>query len=239
MEIHRRIAVMLVLGLCAAVSPARAFDVEGRVLLSPPFPERGKFEVPEERRHSCSGVQLSDSLIVSAEGRVENALVWLEGDFKDAEETIPAGEPAALDQKDCRFEPHILLVPAGKSFRVKNSDPMGHDVRGFDGPEILFRFEMEEGVPPVEKNLPKPGRYVIRCGLHKWMHAYAVSIPHRFYAVSDAQGKFHFSGVPEGRYTVRIWHEKLGEAEAPLAVGESVRDFAYTFPTARAVGKDR
>ena len=138
--------------------------------------------------------------------------------------------PPVLDQKNCHFIPHILLVPKNHAFQVSNSDPMAHDVRAFEGADMLFRFEMDAFAPPVEKKFENSGRFVIRCGLHKWMHAFAVVTENPFYAVTDEHGNFKLTGVPAGKYRLRIWHETLGEAEKEADLTSSVRDFAFTFP---------
>ena len=36
--------------------------------------------------------------------------------------------------------------------------------------------------------------------------------------VSDAQGKFRIENVPEGSYTLEVWHEQFGEQKLPVAV---------------------
>ena len=135
-----------------------------------------------------------------------------------------------LDQKNCNFEPHVLIARRGSPFLIANSDPMAHDVRAFfDEAEMLFRFEMDPFGAPVEQKFERPGIYVIRCGLHKWMYAFVVSAKHPFYAVSNERGEFELRGVPNGTYTLRIWHETLGEAQVLLEVERSISDFSYTF----------
>ena len=137
-----------------------------------------------------------------------------------------------LDQKNCHFEPHVLLVNRGQNFLVGNADPMGHDVRAFEGAKMLFRFEMESTQAPVEKRFDRPGRFVIRCGLHPWMHAYVISADHPYYAVSDADGKFYLRNVPKGNYVLNVWHERLGEVRIPIELENSIADFSYTFESA-------
>lgn len=42
--------------------------------------------------------------------------------------------------------------------------------------------------------------------------------PHPFYALTDAQGRFKLDNVPPGRYTLRSWHERLGESSWPVTL---------------------
>jgi hypothetical protein len=41
---------------------------------------------------------------------------------------------------------------------------------------------------------------------------------HPYYAVTDGNGKFSLGDVPPGEYTLRIWHEILGEKRQPITV---------------------
>jgi hypothetical protein len=42
------------------------------------------------------------------------------------------------------------------------------------------------------------------------MTGWVVSSKHPFVAISGDGGKFKIGGVPDGSYTLEIWHEKLG-----------------------------
>ena len=71
-----------------------------------------------------------------------------------------------------------------------------------------------------------PGRYLVRCGAHPWMYAWVIAAEHVQYAVSDASGRFAISEVPVGRYTLRVWHETLGEQEQSVRVGAEQTEVA-------------
>ncbi len=106
---------------------------------------------------------------------------------------------------------------------------MAHDVRIFDQADMLVRFEMDVNDKPVEKRLEKAGTYVVRCGLHKWMHAFIVNTPHPYFAITGEEGEFLLPNVPQGKYLLHIWHETLGETEMPLEVAGNISDFSCTF----------
>ncbi len=204
-----------------------AGEIQGSVLLEPPYPEIKAVKVEKKVKDSCSDVRKPEGLLVSKTGGIQNAVVWLEGDFEKKYTANP--EQPVFDQKSCRFEPHVVIIPAGKDFQVVNSDPVTHDIRGFDGAKMLFRFEMGEDDKPVTKVFQKPGIYLLRCGFHTWMHAIAVNAPHAYYAVSDSSGHFILKDVPEGAYKLHLWHETLGEAAVSLELHEAVENFSYTF----------
>ncbi|MBI3307487.1 MAG: hypothetical protein HYZ84_06765 [Candidatus Omnitrophica bacterium] len=236
MEIRRRIAIITALFFCLSLSSVlEAYEIQGKIAVAPPFPALKKIQVHKKQPDSCASEQISQSLIVSPEGFLKNAVISLKSD-KD----IPFPEPAGpvpvpeLDQKDCNFSPHVFVVREDRPFHVLNSDPMAHDVRIFDGAQMLDRFEMDEKAKPVERSLKKSGTYLLRCGLHPWMHAFVVSAPNSYYAVSGENGEFVLRDVPAGNYVIHVWHETLGEADVPVKIEKSIEDFSYTFQNAAA-----
>jgi hypothetical protein len=56
---------------------------------------------------------------------------------------------------------------------------------------------------------------------------------HPFFAVTDTNGQFEIENVPAGTYTLKTWHEKLGELEQLIVVGDkpvAATKFAYRRP---------
>lgn len=213
--------------LFAVVPFVWASDIHGVIRMAPPYPSAKKIQVQEKYRNACSNEQVSQSLIVSGNGLIKNAVIFLDGNFKS--ENVVERNALILDQKNCNFQPHILIVKEGSNFLIANSDPMAHDVRAFDRDKMVFRFEMDPFGKPVAKRIEGSGTYVIRCGLHPWMYAFVVNAKHPFYAVSGEGGEFELHGVPNGIYKLRIWHETLGEAEVPIEVKGPIEDFSYVF----------
>jgi hypothetical protein len=39
------------------------------------------------------------------------------------------------------------------------------------------------------------------------MSAYILVFAHRFFAVTDASGRYTITGIPPGSYTLAVWHE--------------------------------
>ncbi len=192
----------------------------------PPYPQPERIQPAARPGVMIPPLLYSQSLKVSPQGGVQNALVIF---VNPPEEKTGAKGVAVLNQKDYHFDPHVLVIYPGQSFQIKNSDSEAHDVRAFDGPAMLFRFEMQPGAAPVEKNWEHPGMYVIRCGVHRWMNAYVFQAAHSFYAVTGPEGDFRLKDVPAGTYTLRIWHETLGQADVSFAVTNSESLFTYTF----------
>jgi hypothetical protein len=65
-----------------------------------------------------------ERLIVGPQGGVANTVVFL----KNISSGKAINLPDFLDQKRCRYEPHILLVPRDAELRMKSSDATLHTV---------------------------------------------------------------------------------------------------------------
>jgi hypothetical protein len=79
------------------------------------------------------------------------------------------------------------------------------------------------------KPLRKPGLVKVGCDVHAWMTAW-IWVAEGPAAVSGADGSYRLTGIPPGSYTVKVWHERLGEQTAQVAVpatGEAKLDFTF------------
>ena len=52
------------------------------------------------------------------------------------------------------------------------------------------------------------------------MNCYAGVVDNPFYAVSDDKGNFTIKGVPNGTYTLEVWHEKYGTQNMSVTVND-------------------
>ena len=59
------------------------------------------------------------------------------------------------------------------------------------------------------------------CNVHAEMSAYIVVTETPYFARTDKEGKFVLKGVPPGKYTLKVWHEKAKPAALPIDVDAS------------------
>jgi plastocyanin len=125
-----------------------------------------------------------------------------------------AGTPrqdAVIDNRNCRFEPHVGLATVGSQVEVKNSDDVYHTTHLY-GPA---GFQYNPGLGPKTKSeqteLTRPGLYLVKCDRHGWMSAFLRVDDHPFHAVTDEKGRFEIKGIPPGKHQVELFHEKFGE----------------------------
>ena len=209
--------------LLLLASPAEAVELKGQVRLDgpPPAAEKLAIEAKKGGNHSTEGcgslLKDSQKLRVDASGGIRDAVVWL--DLPDSDPS-PVRAPVLIDQNQCVFEPHVVALPVGGEIAVRNSDSVIHNIRIFrEGePDMLMHQWQKADAADIPWSFKEPGRYVVRCGVHHWMYAWVFVAPGSQTAVTDEAGRFTLAGVPEGRTTLHVWHETLGEKEIPVEV---------------------
>jgi hypothetical protein len=132
----------------------------------------------------------------------------------------PAPARGALAQVGCRFVPRVQALPVGSTLSVGSADAVLHNVHGWRGRATAFDLAQSLPGDRAEVPLPRAGLVQVRCDVHDWMAA-TVAVVEGPAAVSGADGSFAISGLPAGKYTLRAWHERLGERTAEVAVPES------------------
>jgi len=124
-----------------------------------------------------------------------------------------------LDQKHCRYEPHILLVAQDAELRIKSSDATLHTVHMDGAATYNLPFPFTNQI--VSRTMPTAGLANVRCnGGHAWMNAEILVVPHPYYTVTDESGRFQLTDVPPGQYEIVAWHEgwKVVRQEAAFDV---------------------
>ena len=160
----------------------------------------------------------SEVLLVGPGNGIKNVFVYVKEGLGARRYAVPA-TPVLLDQKGCRYVPHVFGVQVGQTVQVSNSDPLIHNVHAMPKSNREFNFGQPAKTPPVarvfdqaEIGLP------FRCDVHGWMNAYVNVVPHPFFAVTKDDGSFAIKGLPAGSYTLELWHERLGMQTLPVTV---------------------
>lgn len=112
----------------------------------------------------------------------------------------------AIAQRDHTFVPHILIVPVGAAIAFPNHDLIFHNVFSlFDGKRFDLGLYEADGSKAVK--FDRPGVSYIFCNIHYEMSSVVVALTTPYYAVSDRGGGVEITGVPRGRYEMRVWAE--------------------------------
>jgi plastocyanin len=141
--------------------------------------------------------------------------------------TFPAPkEHPQVDQVNLVFKPHVLAVLVGTTVDFLNSDAVLHNVFTPDG--CAEKFNLGTWPKGQTKSYEFKSECAARllCKVHPEMEGFVVAVPTPYYAVTKADGSFQIANVPDGSYTVKVWHPKLKAAEKSVTVtGATAADF--------------
>ena len=159
--------------------------------------------------------------VVTQDGRLANVFVYLKDGLDNIRYPVSTNVPL-LDNIGCLFEPYVLGLQTGQTFRIGNSDSFPHNVHATPHDNKEFNLTLTAKDAILEQSLPLPEVLVrVKCELHPWMFAYIGVVSHPFFAVTDQDGAFKFpAGLPAGRYTIAAYHLKAGESSQKITVRE-------------------
>jgi len=133
--------------------------------------------------------------------------------------TFPAPKQhAKIDQKDLLFVPHVLAVQQGATVDFLNSDSELHSV--FTPDACAERFDLGMWRKGEVRTYSYKSECVVTllCKVHAKMLGFIVVSPTPYFAMVKPDGSYRIADVPDGNYTVKIWHERLKGAQKVLAV---------------------
>jgi len=146
-----------------------------------------------------------ERLIVGPNGGVANTVVFLRNISKGKAMDLPESRQF-LNQKSCRYEPHIMLVPKDATLQLKSSDPVLHTVHMSGAADYNLPFPFANQT--MTRTMNREGVVQLRCNAgHVWMNAELLVVNHPYYAVTDESGNFRLTNVPPGDYEIEAWHE--------------------------------
>ena len=131
-----------------------------------------------------------------------------------------------LEQKGCRYIPHVFGVQAGQTIQVANNDTTLHNVHALPKNNREFNFGQPANVPAVPRVFDRPeiGTAISlrRARLDERVHQRGSA--HPFFAVSERRRPaWDEKGLPPGTYTIEVVARTVGHA---VTVGDGGRQDA-------------
>lgn len=207
----------LVIAIAATAGGAANGNIRGRVELRHPPPDAA----PRPNVGDLTMPPPQDA------GDRRRSVVYLEkvplSAFEQRDDVRPK-----MDQKNETFVPHVLAIVAGTTVDFPNSDRIYHNVfslsrtRSFDlgryaaGRSKSIRFD-------------RPGIVRVFCEIHSHMSAFILVFAHRYFAVTDDEGRFRIDNVPPGTYTLVAWNEAVPQTTRRVVVPDTGGDVEANF----------
>ena len=213
------------------VDPATAGTVSGRVTFdgTPGKPVVLRME-SDPACVQPGASTTAESLVVGEGGGLQNVFVYVKDGLGDLRFPVPPA-PVVLDQKGCRYAPHVLGVQVGQPLEVLNSDPTLHNVHALPTANREFNTGQPlAGMKHTHRFSTREVMVPFKCDVHPWMRAFIGVLDHPYFGVTTADGTFTLEGLPPGTYTVEAWHETLGmQTQSVTIAAKESRDVAFSF----------
>ncbi len=186
----------------------------GRITVEGAAPELAPIAAGAAAAACNVAIIANEAVVVGPDGGLANCIIYLKA-VPDGVEIPPAhADPLVVDQKSCQFVPHVSFARVGQLVDYHNSDAFAHNVRsspfrnpGFSttagpGGSIPFTYEQSESRATQ-----------IKCDIHTFMTGWHMVLDHPWCGITDENGNFEISGLPEGELEFVAWHEKKGYIE--------------------------
>jgi plastocyanin len=181
---------------------------------------RGRVELQQVPRDLDPRPNAADLGMPAAPGPTDRrrSVVYLDPAPRAAFDT--RDEPRArLDQRHESFVPHVLAIVAGTTVDFPNNDLTFHNVFSLSKTRT---FDLGRYAAGHSKSVrfDKPGIVRVFCDIHSHMSAYILVFSHRYFAITDEEGRYRIPNVPPGTYTVVAWHEAMTPVSKRVTVSE-------------------
>ncbi len=201
----------------AQVDPDGRSTIVGLVVFDGDMPQPQALTVSKDVEVCGKTEKFPEALLVGPNKGIKNAVVFLRAVAGGTSLSRPESNPT-IDQRDCVYAPHVLLVPAGATVDIKNSDGILHNIHTYSEKNPAFNTAQPKFKKIISKSFAQPEMIRVTCDVHDWMTAWIVVQDHPYYTLTDTTGAFQLSDIPPGEYELRVWHETLGEHSRSLSV---------------------
>ena len=191
-------------------------SITGSVRFSGTVPAPRAVNVTDDFDACGATVEVSDLEVGSGSG-LANAVVSLV-DVTSGAAVSSSASPTTLDQRWCRFQPHVIIAGVGQTVGILNSDPVTHNVHTVAFDNRTFNRSQPPSLARIEVSFEVTEKVMAKCDIHGWMSAWIVVVDHPYHDITSEDGTFTIDDVPPGTYTLEIWHEALGSTRETVTV---------------------
>jgi hypothetical protein len=197
-------------------APAPTASVSGKISFEGEVPKPTPIQTTADP--NCKEKLFTEDTVVK-DGGLGNVVIYVSKGF-EGKNFAPPSTPVTIDQHDCHYVPHALVVMTNQELQIKNSDMTLHNIHAFPDPNIgNDSFNTGQPVPMVtsHKFTKEEVLLPVKCDVHKWMGAFIAVTSNPFGTVSAPDGKFDLK-LPAGTFEITAIHEKYGKQTAMVTV---------------------
>jgi len=191
--------------------------ISGRVTFSGQVVDPKILVVTKDKNVCGRSTHKDESLLVGENHGLKNVVVYLTG-VKTGKAWSALAAGYKLDQEGCQFSPHIMVVPAGQTFEILNPDGVLHNIHTRSELNAAVNKAHPKFLKKLKLSFDQPEIIKVNCDVHNWMGGWIVVAASPYYVLTDEHGDFELDGVPADTYTLKFWHEKLGEQTQAVVV---------------------
>lgn len=212
------------------VDPATAGSITGVVKLEGTPPAAQPISMDSDPYCEKQAKNATEAFVVGEGSTLQNVFVYVKDGLGNRVFPVPS-QAVVLDQRGCRYIPHVFGIQVGQTLEILSSDNTLHNVHAIPQQNREFNQAHQlAGIKQTHVFSTKEVMIPFKCDVHKWMNSYVGVLDHPYYAVTQNGGKFELKGLPPGTYTIEAWHEKLGTQTQTVTIGEKqTSDITFTF----------
>ncbi len=130
----------------------------------------------------------------------------------------PRGDNQKLHQVSRSFQPRVFGITVGEAVDFPNMDLVFHNVFSYSKTK---RFDLGHYGKGKSKSVTfdKPGLVKVFCDIHSTMSAFIYVTETSFITQPGKNGSYSIKDIPEGTYTVHVWHPERGESSDVVTIG--------------------
>ena len=220
------------------VDAATAGDMKGSVTLDGAAPKNEPIKMNADPVcvKANPTPQSQETFVVGSDGKtLANVFVYVKDGLGNYVYDVPK-EAAKIDQKECRYHPHVFGMRVGQPLEILNSDPTLHNIHALPKENKEFNTGQPiQGMKTTHVFTAKEVMVPFKCDVHGWMNAYVGVLDHPYFATTDKDGKFELKTLPAGSYTIEAWHEKLGTQQLKVTIEpKATKEIIFSFKPAAA-----